>query len=63
MSIAENLTLAVKRGNARGFGWALPKNSIDEFKKRIKTLNMGLEERLESPIGNFQEVKDKHLLS
>lgn len=53
MSIAENITLAVKRGCNRGFGWALPKSSIDEFRKRIKSLNMGLEERLESPIGKL----------
>lgn len=53
MTIAENLALAVKRGCHRGFGWALPKNSIDEFKKRIKSLNMGLEERLDSPIGKL----------
>lgn len=53
MSIAENITLAVKRGCYRGFGWALPKSSIDEFKNRIKSLNMGLEERLETPIGKL----------
>lgn len=53
MSIAENITLAVKRGCSRGFGWALPVSSLEEFKKRIKSLNMGLEDRLESPIGKL----------
>jgi len=53
MTIAENITLAVKRGRRRGLGWALPLSSVDEFKKRVKSLNMGLEERLDSPIGKL----------
>jgi len=53
MSIAENITLAVKRGKTRGLGWALPVSSIEDFKKRVKALNMGLEDRLESPIGKL----------
>jgi putative tryptophan/tyrosine transport system ATP-binding protein len=53
MSIAENLTLASKRGQFRNLGWALPKTVIKEFRERIKSLNMGLEDRLDSPIGKL----------
>lgn len=53
MSIQENLALAVKRGKKRGLGWGLPKSLIDDFKKLVKPLNMGLEDRLENPIGKL----------
>lgn len=53
MSIQENLALAMKRGKKRGLGWGLPKSLTNEFKKLVKPLNMGLEERLESPIGKL----------
>jgi len=53
MSIMENLTLSAKRGQARGLGWGLPKAMIDEFRERIRSLNMGLEDRLDNPIGKL----------
>ena len=53
MSIMENLTLAAKRGLARGLGWGLPKEMIAEFRSRMKALNMGLEDRLDNPIGKL----------
>jgi putative ABC transport system ATP-binding protein len=53
MSIQENLALSMKRGKKRGLGWGLPKSLTDEFKKMVKPLNMGLEERLENPIGKL----------
>lgn len=53
MAIQENLALAMKRGKKRGIGWGLPKSLIDDFKKMVKPLQMGLEERLESPIGKL----------
>jgi putative tryptophan/tyrosine transport system ATP-binding protein len=53
MSIQENLALAMKRGKKRGLGWGLPKSLSSEFKKMVKPLNMGLEERLENPIGKL----------
>lgn len=53
MSIQENLALAMKRGKKRGLGWGLPKTLIQDFKKMVKPLQMGLEERLESPIGKL----------
>lgn len=53
MSIQENLALALKRGKKRGLGWGLPKQVIEEFKQMVKPLNMGLEDRLENPIGKL----------
>lgn len=53
MSIQENLALAMKRGKKRGLGWGLPHNLTEQFKKMVKPLNMGLEERLENPIGKL----------
>ena len=53
MSIRENLALAMKRGKPRGLGWGLPKALIEDFKKMVKPLNMGLEDRLENPIGKL----------
>jgi putative ABC transport system ATP-binding protein len=53
MSIQENLALAMKRGKGRGLGWGLPKGLIANFKQMVRPLNMGLEERLENPIGKL----------
>ena len=53
MSIAENLALAAKRGKKRGLGWGLSASVLNELKSRVKVLNMGLEERLETPIGKL----------
>jgi putative ABC transport system ATP-binding protein len=53
MTIAENLSLAAKRGKKRGLGWGLSSSVIRELKIRVKVLNMGLEERLNSPIGKL----------
>jgi putative tryptophan/tyrosine transport system ATP-binding protein len=53
MSIQENMALAYKRGKSRGFGWGLPKSLIHHFKNMVKPLQMGLEERLENPIGKL----------
>jgi putative tryptophan/tyrosine transport system ATP-binding protein len=53
MSIAENLSLAARRGQPRGLGWALRRSMRDEFRDRIRRLNMRLEDRLENPIGSL----------
>lgn len=53
MSIQENLALAFKRGQKRGLGWGLSKDKLAEFVQMVKPLNMGLEERLENPIGKL----------
>jgi len=53
MTIAENLALAARRGKPRGFGWALDKQLQSELRDRIRTLNMGLEDRLGNAIGSL----------
>ena len=53
MSIAENLALAARRGRPRGLGWALSRSMRRESHDRVRRLNMGLEGRLDSPIGTL----------
>ena len=53
MSIAENLALAAGKAQTRGLGWALPRKIIQEIKRKIKSLNLGLEERLSENIGGL----------
>lgn len=53
MTIAENFTLAAKRGLGRGLGSALPKRFLAEISERLRSLNMGLENRLHQAIGGL----------
>jgi putative ABC transport system ATP-binding protein len=53
MSIAENLVLASRRGRRRGLTLAVNRRSINELRDRIRPLNMGLEDRLQNPIGSL----------
>lgn len=53
MSIAENLSLAARRGQARGLDRALSPKLAQEMRDRVSQLRMGLEDRLENPIGSL----------
>lgn len=53
MSIAENIVLASRRGQKRGFNWALKKPITEEIKNKVKDLNLGLEDRLFNMIGSL----------
>ena len=53
MSIAENIVLATRRGQPRGLGFALSHKTRDEIADRIRSPKMGLEDRLENPIGTL----------
>jgi putative ABC transport system ATP-binding protein len=53
MSIAENLALAARRGQKRGLRWALHAGLKKELQSRISRLAMGLEDRLDNPIGTL----------
>ena len=53
MTIAENLALAARRGKSRGLAWALGPKMRDEFRDRVRRLNMRLEERLDNAIGSL----------
>jgi putative ABC transport system ATP-binding protein len=53
MSIAENLALAARRGQPRSLGQGLNSRLRGELRERIRTLNMGLEDRLDNAIGTL----------
>ncbi|OGV54571.1 MAG: ABC transporter ATP-binding protein [Lentisphaerae bacterium GWF2_52_8] len=53
MSIEENLALAARRGMSRGLSWALSPRIRRDIRDRIASLNMGLEGRLDIPIGSL----------
>lgn len=51
MSIEENMAIAVRRGEHRGFRWGISKKEREQYKEQLKELNLGLEERLSSKVG------------
>lgn len=51
MQIEENLALAARRGKTRGLGWAITGPERDRYKELLKTLDLGLEDRLTSKVG------------
>src|SRR4051794_29403715 len=53
MSIAENLSMAARRGRRRGLGWALQPSLTDQLGERIRRLGMSLEGRLDNAIGSL----------
>jgi putative ABC transport system ATP-binding protein len=53
MTIAENLAMAVRRGRFPGLGLALNRRIRGAFRERVATLNMGLEDRLDTEIGGL----------
>jgi putative ABC transport system ATP-binding protein len=53
LTIAENLALAAKRGRARGLRRALNAARHAEVRAQVRALGMGLEDRLDNPIGTL----------
>ena len=53
LSIAENLSLASRRGRPRGLGWALQARLRGQMRDAVRRLHMGLEDRLDNPIGTL----------
>jgi putative ABC transport system ATP-binding protein len=53
MSIAENFSLAARRGMRRGLGWALGSELKQTLRERVRRLNLGLEDRLGNAIGSL----------
>ena len=51
MQIEENLALAMRRGKKRGLKWAITKDERESFRESLKTLELGLEDRLTSKVG------------
>lgn len=51
LTIEENMALALGRGTKRTFRLALNKNHRETFRHHLSRLNLGLENRLQDPIG------------
>ncbi|MFA6627068.1 MAG: ATP-binding cassette domain-containing protein [Bacilli bacterium] len=51
MSILENLFIAKTKGQKKKLRWGFNKGDTDLFKKKLGSLNLGLEERLEQKMG------------
>lgn len=51
MGIEENLALAFRRGKSRGLGWGISPKERERYKELLKTLDLGLEDRLTSKVG------------
>lgn len=51
MSIEENMAIAARRGKARRLTWGITKAERDIYREMLKTLNLGLEDRLTSKVG------------
>ena len=51
MTVGENMALALKRGEKRGFKKSLTAEDRNFFKEQLKTLDLGLEDRLDSEMG------------
>ncbi|MCI8594658.1 MAG: ABC transporter ATP-binding protein [Oscillospiraceae bacterium] len=51
MQIDENLALAARRGESRGLKWGVTHKERDEYRELLKTLGLGLEDRLTAKVG------------
>ncbi len=51
MEIQENLALAARRGKKRGLGWGISKAEREQYYELLKTLDLGLEDRMTSKVG------------
>ena len=51
LTIEQNLALAVRRGKSRGLGPALNKQLRERFREELKSLELGLENRLTAKVG------------
>jgi putative ABC transport system ATP-binding protein len=53
MTLAENVALASRRGQWRGFGRALTGRRRHDFRDRVAAMGLNLEDRLDNPIGTL----------
>ena len=51
MEIAENLSIAARRGTRRKLRWGIRKNERAEYRELLATLELGLESRLSAKVG------------
>lgn len=51
MEIQENMALAARRGQRRGLRWGITAKEKDAYRELLKTLDLGLEDRLTAKVG------------
>ena len=51
MSIEENMAIAARRGEMRGLSWGITHQERDTYREMLKSLDLGLEDRLTSKVG------------
>ncbi len=51
MQIEENLALAARRGEKRGLKWGVTNEEREKYRELLKTLDLGLEDRMTSKVG------------
>lgn len=51
MGIEENLAMAYRRGKKRGLSWGITNPEREQYIERLKSLGLGLENRLKSKVG------------
>jgi len=51
MEVAENLSIAARRGKKRKLRWGIKKAEREQYKELLSTLELGLENRLSSKVG------------
>lgn len=51
MNILENLALAARRGSKRGLRWGVTKSEKEQYHELLKTLDLGLEDRMTAKVG------------
>lgn len=51
MGIEENLAMAYRRGKKRGLNWGITNPEREQYIERLKSLGLGLENRLKSKVG------------
>lgn len=51
MEIQENLAMAYRRGKVRGLGWGIKASEKEFYYEALKSLGLGLEDRMSSKVG------------
>ena len=51
MGIEENLAMAFRRGKNRGLSWGITAAEREEYRRRLASLGLGLEDRMKSKVG------------
>ena len=51
MQIEENLALAARRGQRRGLKWGITKAERESYQEKLRSLDLGLEDRMSAKVG------------